>query len=281
MKLGFRSPVYLRKPVVNHVRDAASLERAAKVAAREMSLNIIGGPHFNSKIDHARRSIGYKVEGKDGPRWLKVNGCEGLPFLGELDAQALHGIAKPEIFGVHVWHKRNIRWQALLMTLSPGNPISETPWISENSPLVDEACLLSLKENLARVAKFPTPKIRLHTAELFQFLSVHECPPVTELVTNHGDVHWAHICQPFFLLDWEHFGAAPRGFDAAYLLSFSLKHPALCARLKEIFKDELYSPSGIASQIFCLSRQYRNIANMFVDVSYKPLVDAELNSLKY
>ncbi|MFI5800717.1 hypothetical protein [Streptomyces sp. NPDC051677] len=47
-------------------------------------------------------------------------------------------------------------------------------------------------------------------------------PAVSCWTTAHADVHWANLTSPLRLLDWEAWGRAPEGFDAATLYAYSL-----------------------------------------------------------
>ncbi|MFC9686648.1 hypothetical protein [Streptomyces sp. NPDC056948] len=42
-------------------------------------------------------------------------------------------------------------------------------------------------------------------------------PAVSYWTTAHGDLHWANLTAPLQILDWEGWGSAPVGFDAAML----------------------------------------------------------------
>ena len=52
-----------------------------------------------------------------------------------------------------------------------------------------------------------------------------------------------------WLLDWEDWGRAPRGFDAASLWHNSLAVPALAERVYREFRTELDSRSGMLCQL--------------------------------
>lgn len=52
------------------------------------------------------------------------------------------------------------------------------------------------------------------------------------------------------VLDWEDFGLAPRGFDAAVLWVNSLAVPALAARVVDVFAAELECRTGRVSRLY-------------------------------
>ena len=66
----------------------------------------------------------------------------------------------------------------------------------------------------------------------------------------HGDLHWANLTSPeLTILDWEGFGPAPRGFDAAHLYAYTLPVPELAARVRAVFADVLATPEGRLAEL--------------------------------
>ncbi|MGX1755384.1 hypothetical protein ACWIG5_00435 [Streptomyces lydicus] len=63
--------------------------------------------------------------------------------------------------------------------------------------------------------------------------------------TAHGDLHWANLTGPqLTLLDWEGWGAAPLGYDAAHLYLHSLPVPDVTERVRKEFAHVLDTPDG-------------------------------------
>ncbi|MER5632204.1 hypothetical protein [Streptomyces nitrosporeus] len=72
--------------------------------------------------------------------------------------------------------------------------------------------------------------------------------------TAHGDVQWSNLAGPTLqILDWERWGRAPEGYDAAVLYVSSLAVPALAKRVLDTFSTVLNSPSGRFSQLYAAS----------------------------
>jgi hypothetical protein len=68
---------------------------------------------------------------------------------------------------------------------------------------------------------------------------------IAEWTTAHADLTFANLTAPeCWLLDWEDWGTAPRGLDAATLLVGSLAVPTLAGRIRREFADDLGSRSG-------------------------------------
>ncbi|MBB4933402.1 thiamine kinase-like enzyme [Lipingzhangella halophila] len=74
-------------------------------------------------------------------------------------------------------------------------------------------------------------------------------------VCAHGDLHWNNVTAPgCVLLDWEGWGMAPLGYDAATLYCHSLLVPDVAARVREEFTDVLDTPDGVRSQLLVIAR---------------------------
>lgn len=73
--------------------------------------------------------------------------------------------------------------------------------------------------------------------------------------TAHGDVHWANLTAPrCWLLDWESWGTAPAGYDAALLLCASLLQPEIAERVRAAFADFLDTPTGHVAQLLAAAK---------------------------
>ncbi|WP_329096904.1 hypothetical protein OG979_17135 [Actinomadura citrea] len=66
----------------------------------------------------------------------------------------------------------------------------------------------------------------------------------------HGDLHWANLTSPeLTILDWEGFGPAPHGFDAAHLYAYTLPGQELAARVRDTFSDVLATGAGRLAEL--------------------------------
>lgn len=72
---------------------------------------------------------------------------------------------------------------------------------------------------------------------------------VEEWGTAHADLHWGNVTVSSLLIDWQDWGLAPRGHDAATLWQASLPDPDLLARVEAEFADDLQTRSGKLSQL--------------------------------
>ena len=67
----------------------------------------------------------------------------------------------------------------------------------------------------------------------------------------HADLGWPNLTAPnLWILDWEDYGLAPRGLDAASLWAGSLTAPALAAQVRNCLRTDLESRSGRVMRLF-------------------------------
>lgn len=63
--------------------------------------------------------------------------------------------------------------------------------------------------------------------------------------TAHGDLHWANLAGPELgILDWEGWGTAPAGYDAALLHAYSVGMLATAERVRQELSTVLDSEGG-------------------------------------
>lgn len=84
-------------------------------------------------------------------------------------------------------------------------------------------------------------------------------PTVTTWVTAHGDLHWTNLTTSGpYLLDWEFWGAAPAGADAATLNCSSLLVQPMADRVYDEFAEVLDTPDGRLSQLCVIAQILRH-----------------------
>jgi thiamine kinase-like enzyme len=76
----------------------------------------------------------------------------------------------------------------------------------------------------------------------------------------HTDLHWANLMAPeAALVDWEGWGLAPAGFDAASLYLHSLLEPEMAERVHREFADVLDRRDGLLAQLYVTGRMLLRI----------------------
>jgi hypothetical protein len=213
-------------------------------------------------------------------RWLKVSGAEfdwqQWARNGELSAPSIQGVPRPSITAKLEWRDEDISWLALQFTITPCPTISKTPWLT-SKVRIEESWLAELKRTVDRLAELPLSRWHLHPGrvarEIAQRFGNRAPHVVDEWRTAHGDLHWANLTAPdLALLDWEFWGTAPRGFDAAKLLSFSSSDPELFQRIETTFAEDLETSSGIVARLYSFAQRLNAIdASQHDPREYRPI----------
>jgi hypothetical protein len=191
-------------------------------------------------------------------RWLRIvparPGWAGGPmWTANADAGALVGVARPEVLGVSEREQDGFLVRAELMTLAPGEPIA--PGMALRAPVtLPPSWWADLRRSLDNLAASPTDRTCLDAdlvrLRLLAMFGVEIDPDTIEWSTAHGDLHWANLTGPTCcLLDWEAWGTAPAGYDAATLYCASLLRPEIAAQVAERFGGLLDSPAGAVAHL--------------------------------
>ncbi|MFD8217618.1 hypothetical protein ACFV2U_28860 [Streptomyces sp. NPDC059697] len=93
----------------------------------------------------------------------------------------------------------------------------------------------SLRTDLNTIAAIHTTRVAMRQEWISRAVPQHAGIPAPEIVnwaTAHGDFHFANTTVEPVILDWEGFGAAPLGYDAAMLYAYSLLAPATAATIR-------------------------------------------------
>jgi hypothetical protein len=211
-----------------------------------------------------RRSIGARTE-RD--TWVRIEvrrpeKIDGQGWNGTECAAFLEGVTKPTWYAATSWHdrERGVMWRADETSLVTAAPIKPAGILTVD-PHLPDAWWRALKSSLAALASAPTTRLSTPDTEPItqdRITSVieHVFPSrvdsfVDEWTTAHADLNWANLTGPeFCLLDWEDWGRAPRGLDAANLWVNSLAVPTLARRVGQLLCSELDSRTGKLVALF-------------------------------
>ncbi|MFG2143661.1 hypothetical protein ACGFRG_05600 [Streptomyces sp. NPDC048696] len=213
-----------------------------------------------------RRSIGART---DRDTWVRIE-RRGLDRIGSqggdgtASAEALHGVTKPAWYGSMAWRDTDepVMWRADETALLPGQPVGSAI-VSEDPGLLD-AWWAALNASLGALAaqhtyRVATPDTEAITQELVTRTIGNVFAGVDTLVHQwtpaHADLNWANVTAPeFCLFDWEDWGLAPRGLDAATLWAASLAVPALADRVRQERRCDLESRDGKLMLLFASAK---------------------------
>lgn len=206
-----------------------------------------------------RRSIGFR---SNRGTWVRVE-CRGFdrPLdqgWGTEAASGITGVAMP------AWHQggswldteRGVRWRADETALILGSPIGK-PQGAHELPASWWTALDSALDALAAYMTYrrATPDLEPAAGNRFAAAIAKVFPDVdatiTESTTAHADFNWPNLTGPQFqVFDWEDFGTAPRGPDAATLWFGSLREPEVAAKIAECRRIDLESRDGKLMQLW-------------------------------
>lgn len=193
------------------------------------------------------------VERIDGQGW---NGAEAADY-------ALYGVVKPAWLGGVVWRESEaVVWRADEMELLPAEPIGRA--VLGHDPGLPEAWWEGLNTSLDALAAASTPRIATPDTVTITQAGVTEAirsvfpganTTITRWAPAHADLTWANMTAPqFCLFDWEDWGLAPAGLDAASLWSNSLAVPALAGRVLQERRKDLESRDGKLMILFACTK---------------------------
>ena len=226
---------------------------------RSFGVQLDGG-----SVVRKRRTLGFRT---DRDSWVRIE----VRAAGKLDGwngteatSALEGVAAPRWYQSLTWlgDLPGLMWRADEMELvstppvKPGGVLTVDPGLHDSWWRTFNGSLAALRGHAtgrtATPHSQPITQQRLTSTIRNVFPAVADTT-VTEWATAHGDLNWANLTAPECrILDWEDWGTAPKGLDAAYLWSSSLAVPGLATRIESEQRHELDSRAGaLAKLYFC------------------------------
>ncbi|MEU3141771.1 phosphotransferase [Nocardiopsis alba] len=210
------------------------------------------------------RTLSGPVTASNGiPAWLRVmraTKAGGRTWEGPALAAATLGdeIPRPALIGEHEWSgPSGSMFQALLWERLTGRVVSRTPDLSEPVAL-SGTWWTELRDGLEHLRRTAVPehRQRSHTPGFIERMprfipeleSLDLTVPAWE--TSHCDLHWANLtAEPLAIIDWEGWGQAPVGYDAAVLHTYALPAPETAAKVREVFADVMETEAGRFAQL--------------------------------
>ncbi|MGW0731821.1 hypothetical protein [Streptomyces sp. NPDC002851] len=214
-----------------------------------------------------RRSIGART-GRD--TWVRIERrplarIDDQGWNGTECATRLTGVTQPTWHQCVVWRDPHdeAMWRADETDLLPGKPIGTS--VLATDPELPDEWWKSLNTSLDALAthhttRIATPDTVTITQDLITQTIQRAFPQATNTSTEHwqpahADLNWANMTAPrFSLFDWEDWGMAPRGLDAASLWGSSLAVPALAARVHRERRHDLASHDGKVMTLFVCAK---------------------------
>lgn len=203
-----------------------------------------------------RRSIGFR---SDRDTWVRIEQQPMSRFAtrgnnGLERSTTLRGVAKPDWYQSVSWIERadDRMWRADEIQLIQDPHV--IPWGSlRESPTLSATWWHDFSSSLDALSKQATTHVsvrqnRITDAIKPAFPDVDTS--IDQWTTAHGDFFWQNLTAPkFCILDWEDWGTAPQGWDAASLWHNSLLVPALADRVYQERRTDLDCRSGLLCQL--------------------------------
>ncbi|MEV6818498.1 aminoglycoside phosphotransferase [Nocardiopsis dassonvillei] len=252
-----------------------------------LALDDLSDVDISDVLTQAQKRLGCSLK-REGTHFSRVNGTAGFPtdvgtwvrlswrrtrrmhahsWTGIEASAAVQGVPRPRWIAAATWadNDRGVVWKAEEITLAPSPAISTTADITTDPDLPDP-WWDALHAALRALADHTTQRIALEQAHLTRRVQeaygtgIDTHIPDEDWICAHGDLGYANVTGPeLMLLDWESWGMAPRGWDAACLWSASLGVPQVAEHVRVRFDDVLSSRAGRLCQLLLCANVARAI----------------------
>lgn len=217
------------------------------------------------------RTLGRPVTTPDGPAWLRLaaaplDQADSTFWNGSHDAKDTipETVPRPRLRTIHDWNEPPWRYRAELYDHIDEHPVATSPTLTTD-PSLPTSWWASLRTALGAIATIPTDR---HTTDqqyldwaMPKFLGPAVDTRAPSWSTAHGDLNWANLCAPqLTMLDWEGWGLAPTGYDAATLHSYSLLVPDVASRIRSEFADVLNTQAGRFAELAVITELLESTA---------------------
>ena len=179
-------------------------------------------------------------------------------WVGLEAASTIKGVKKPEWFQGTTWadNAREVVWRADEVELISAPVVGDLASVAT----LPDAWWATVRASLTALAGHQTERVGMTQAHLTKRIGeVFDGVDTTvdDWTTAHADVHWGNLSIEGHLIDWEDWGAAPRGLDAATLWQSALPDTAVAARVQHEFAGDLQTRSGRLSQLLVCANAIR------------------------
>ncbi|GAA4952450.1 hypothetical protein GCM10023205_12040 [Yinghuangia aomiensis] len=246
--------------------EAVDLRRVDVDAVLDRVSRALGLQFDPRSVVRKRRSIGFA---SDRTTWVRIERRPDARIDGQgwgvETAAAITGVAMPTWRASTSWRGADgAMWHADECDLVPGSPVKRggrlltDPGLSEEWWSVFGASMDALRvQPTTRVATPDTVRVNQdHVSEtIARAFPEAGDTSVRTWRAAHADLNWANIAGPACMIfDWEDWGLAPEGLDAATLWGESLAVPSLAARVWAERREDLESHDGRVMRLFTLAK---------------------------
>jgi len=202
------------------------------------------------------RTLGQRAEHPaHGTCWLRLLSVPAKKDGGKLRegteraATAFPTIRKPAFHGLHNWTDGGHAYRAEL-TAYVNEPLLSPDPVLRHELAPTGAWFETIRTSLSTIAATPTDRTAVrqeYIARAVPEFTGLPAPQITEWTCAHGDFHAANLTEGATILDWEGWGLAPRGYDAAMLFAYAQLAPGTAARIRRELSKFLDGAAGHAA----------------------------------
>ncbi|MFJ7180250.1 hypothetical protein ACIQXA_28530 [Streptomyces massasporeus] len=212
------------------------------------------------------RTLSGRVDTLDGPAWLRLvhahtDRANGKLWDGPRAAEDCMppAVPRPRLRRRLAWVMSADSYLAELYDLVAEPTVTTDSPVLRHHPDLPDVWWVTLRTALDTVSTVATDRVAVRQAYLDrampQYLRHEIDTTVPAWSTAHGDLHWANLtCPTLTMLDWEGWGIAPLGFDAATLHTYSLLVPEVSAQVREHLAPVLNTPTGRFAELVVVTQ---------------------------
>jgi hypothetical protein len=211
------------------------------------------------------RTMGAAVSTSDGPAWLRLASAPADQIIstfwdGALDAQRSvpDSVPRPRLLRWHDWTDGPFAYRGELHDYVAAPTVAADAVIN-SAPDLPPAWWAAARDALDTLTAVSTDRLTIHPAFLawamphYLGIAAHD-HFTSRWTTAHGDFHYANLCgADLLILDWDGWGLAPAGYDAAMLHSYSLGAPDAAAHVRRELGHLLHSPAGRSAELVVIT----------------------------
>ena len=213
------------------------------------------------------RTLSKPVTASDGPAWLRLASTRSghaVTTFWEGSAEAENSlpqsIPRPRLRSWHDWKDQRWQYRAELYDHLAHHPAAPSAVLA-TTPHLPGQWWAAVRATLAAIAAIPTRRLAVHQRFLDHAMPQLLGTPISTAApspwtTAHGDFHFANITAPILnVIDFEGWGMAPDGYDAATLHTCSLLVPPVAARIRSELAHVLDTPAGRFAELAVITER--------------------------
>ena len=267
-----------------HTPKDEETERRMRAARNRAAAELAVNP-----VDPARsgvRSIGSLAETDDGKAWLRVCSARegrgrGRLWTGNVDASRLlpPTVPRPVLLRWYDFAGDGYEYRAELFEYLPLDTCTDGGHFLTDELDVSDQWWTTLRAALTELAAVEVETDRHAVGQEYlnrEMPARLDRPKVPTRVQRwalaHGDLHFGNITrQGPVLMDWETWGLAPAGHDAASLVTYAVQAPDTHARAREELAEFLDGPQGRFAELAVITQTLHIIENGYHAEAEQPL----------